>query len=63
MSELSSMAKYCLEREKELLGDNPSEELTHIFRQGFIAALEADKIMYDMIMKMKLLDPISKLES
>ena len=63
MAELSTMAKFCLEREKEILGDNAPGELTHAFRQGFIAALEADKIMYDMIMKMKLLEPISKLES
>ena len=54
---LSSMAKFCLEREKDVLGDNPSLELTHAFRQGFIAALEADKVMYDMIMKMGLTKP------
>ena len=53
--ELSPMAKFCLAREKDVLGDNPSPELTHAFRQGFIAALEADKIMYGMIQKMGLM--------
>ena len=56
---LSSMTKFCLEREKDILGDNPSLELTHAFRQGFITALEADKVMYDMIMKMGLTKPIN----
>jgi len=56
-NELSPMAKFCLDREKDVLGDNPSPELTHAFRQGFIAALEADKVMYDMIMKMGLTKP------
>ena len=51
------MAKFCLAREKDVLGDNPSLELTHAFRQGFIAALEADKVMYGMIMKMGLIKP------
>lgn len=54
---LSPMAKFCLAREKDVLGDNPSLELTHAFRQGFIAALEADKIMYDMIQEMGLMKP------
>ena len=54
---LSPMAKFCLAREKDILGDNPSPELTHAFRQGFIAALEADKVMYDMITKMGLMKP------
>lgn len=56
-NELSPMAKFCLAREKEILGDNPSLELTHAFRQGFIAALEADKVMYGMIQKMGLMKP------
>ena len=51
------MAKLCLAREKDILGDNPSLELTHVFRQGFIAALEADKIMYNMIQEMGLMKP------
>ena len=54
---LSPMAKFCLAREKDIFGDNPSPELTHAFRQGFIAALEADKVMYDMIMEMGLMKP------
>lgn len=54
---LSPMAKFCLAREKDILGDNPSLELTHAFRQGFIAALEADKVMYGMITKMGLMKP------
>ena len=54
---LSPMAKFCLAREKDVLGDNPSLELTHAFRQVFIAALEADKVMYGMIMKMGLIKP------
>lgn len=54
---LSPMAKICLEKEKEILGENASPELTHAFRQGFIAALEADKVMYDMVMKMGLTKP------
>jgi hypothetical protein len=44
------MAKICLLREKDILGEDASPELTHAFRQGFIAALEADKVMYDMLM-------------
>jgi len=56
-NKLSPMAKLCLAREKDILGDNPSLELTHVFRQGFIAALEADKIMYNMIQEMGLMKP------
>ena len=56
-SKLSPMAKICLEKEKEILGEDASPELTHAFRQGFIAALEADKVMYDMVMKMGLTKP------
>ena len=54
---LGPMAKFCLAREKDILGDNPSPELTHAFRQGFITALQADKTMYDIILKMGLLTP------
>ena len=54
---LSSMAQICVEKEKEVLGENASPELTHAFRQGFIAALEADKVMYDIIMEMGLTKP------
>ncbi len=61
--ELSSMAKICLLREKDILGEDASPELTHAFRQGFIAALEADKIMYDMLMKMGLTKPKSDIEN
>lgn len=50
MTKLCSMAKICLLREKDILGEDASPELTHAFRQGFIAALEADKVMYDMLM-------------
>lgn len=50
MAKLCSMAKICLQREKDILGEDASPELTHAFRQGFIAALEADKVMYDMLM-------------
>jgi hypothetical protein len=57
MKKLSSMAQICVDREKEILGEDASPELTHAFRQGFIAALEADKVMYDMIMKMGLTKP------
>ena len=32
-------------------------------RQGFIAALEADKIMYDILMKMGLTKPKSDIEN
>ena len=51
------MAQICVEKEKEVLGEDASPELTHAFRQGFIAALEADKVMYDIIMEMGLTKP------
>lgn len=54
---LSSMAKICLEKEKEILGEDASPELTHAFRQGYIAALEVDKVLYDMVMNMGLTKP------
>lgn len=46
---LSPIVKFCLSKEKDILGDNPSPEFVHVFRQGFIAALEANKVIYDMI--------------
>ena len=63
MSELCSMAKICLQREKDILGEDASPELTHVFRQGFIAALEADKIMYDILMEMGITKPKSDIEN
>lgn len=63
MSKLCSMAKICLQREKDILGENASPELTHAFRQGFIAALEADKIMYDILMEMGITKPKTNIEN
>ena len=60
---LSPMAKFCLSKEKEIFGDNPSSELIRAFRQGFIAALEADKVIYDMIMKMESTKPVNNIEN